>query len=460
MIGSTAPGGRQAAGGGRGKPPQGASYNFAAVRGASAHAFPPWVRTWSDRIVVLSLFLLPLAVAPGVKDTFRLPKDALFRGEAIVLIAIYFVGWIERLRFPPHLKFRNRAGVLAMAILGWTAVTTLCSTNRSRSLDALVTVSAGFVIFFAMIDLARRHRTLNLIWIAIVPAILNAAVGILQELDIWNPFNLPEDLPHHLRSTALIGNPNDAGGYLAAVALATLAAALVSKRHRILFTLAAVVLAIGLIVNQTLTGIAALLIAGLAMSALRSWRLFAAAATTAIFVFGIALLTFAPFRERAQNVRDWLRAGDYNAITTQRLTAFTAALLMARDHPLVGVGPGCFSWQYFPYKIKAETLYPRLRNSSNRATNFGEVHNDHLQTLAEGGVPAYALLLGAVAAVGALSLGKGKTSPDEAAGFTHVLSLPLACAFIVLALAQFPLELTAVLSQFLFLSALCIGWSE
>jgi O-antigen ligase len=405
---------------------------------------------------MLCLCVLPLLVAPGVKDTFRLPKDVLFRAEAIVLAGIWVVAAIERWR---PLRYR-RFELLALAIVTWSAITTLLSTNRSRSLDAFVTVLAGAVIFLATIGLARRRRNVGLLWIAIVPALINALVGTLQELDIWNPFNLPAELPHHLRSTALIGNPNDAGGYLAAIALAALAASFALRNRRVLFAAAACVLTIGLIVNQTLTGIVALLVAAMAMLALRSWRVFAAGALTTIVVIFIATLVFSPLRERAKNVSDWLREGNYNAITTQRLTPFAAALMMARDHPLFGVGPGCFSWQYFPYKLKAEGLYPALRASANRATNFGEVHNDHLQVLAEGGVPAYALLLAAVVCTAAISIRKRPTAADETQRFASFLALPLACGFLVLALAQFPLELTAVFSQFLFLSALCVGWSE
>jgi len=41
----------------------------------------------------------------------------------------------------------------------------------------------------------------------------------------------------------------------------------------------------------------------------------------------------------------------------------------------------------------------------------------------------------------------------------ELLALPLAVEFAILALAQFPLELTAVSSPFFFLAALCVAWS-
>ena len=145
---------------------------------------------------------------------------------------------------------------------------------------------------------------------------------------------------------------------------------------------------------------------------------------------------------------------------TNRLTPFVAAFMMFRDRPLIGVGPGCFAWQYMPYKIRAELAYPSLRSAFHRGTNFGEVHSDHLQLLAEGGIPAYALSLAAFAMLSAISLRRRQRDTTDARHqFARLLALPLAVTFFVLALGQFPLELTAVTSQFLFFAALCIGWS-
>ena len=134
--------------------------------------------------------------------------------------------------------------------------------------------------------------------------------------------------------------------------------------------------------------------------------------------------------------------------------------MMFRDRPLTGVGPGCFAWQYMPYKVRAELAYPPLRTAFLRGTNFGEVHNDHLQLLAEEGAVAYGLSLAALVILSAISLRRRQRDTTDARyEFARLLALPLAVTFFVLALGQFPLELTAVISQFLFFAALCVGWS-
>ena len=128
---------------------------------------------------------------------------------------------------------------------------------------------------------------------------------------------------------------------------------------------------------------------------------------------------------------------------------------MFTDHPLTGVGPGAFAWHYYDYKIRAEQRVPSLRLAYHRGSNAGEAHNDHLQVLAEGGVLGYAAFAAVMIALGSLSFRAPKT-----ATFARRLALPLAIYWVVLSLAQFPLETTVVRSLLVHLAALCVAWRE
>ncbi len=419
-----------------------------------------WRGRWSDRVVAFFALIIPLYVVVGAKDTFRVPKDALFRAEAIILASLYLAAAIVRAPRRWQFEWRTPHMLAPIVIVAWTAITTLTSTNRARSLDSLVTACAAVAVYFATIAFARRRGFKTLFFI-IIPATINAILGALQEFSVWNPFLAPEGVSHHERSTALIGNPNDAGGYLAAVALASVAAAAATRQYRTAFTTAAVVLTFGLLINQTLTAMVAFAASALLLAAMRSRRAALAGTLAALLILIIATALFAPLRVRAMHMRDWLTSGDYNRALTNRGAAFVAATMMARDHPIVGVGPGCFAWQYFSYKLQAERLFPSLRTTSTRGANFGEVHNDHLQVLAETGSIGYAILLATVVVLAMMSVRPrpGAEGSDRRA-FTRMLALPLAFEFVVLALAQFPLELTAVLSQFIFLAALCAAWID
>jgi len=90
------------------------------------------------------------------------------------------------------------------------------------------------------------------------------------------------------------------------------------------------------------------------------------------------------------------------------------------------------------------------------------VHNEHLQLLAEAGVPAYLLFLAGLtwwslpsfqrSTPGAMAL------PDVRDHFLRISSLPFAASAFILSLAQFPLHLAAVINSWLFLAALRAAW--
>jgi O-antigen ligase len=194
------------------------------------------------------------------------------------------------------------------------------------------------------------------------------------------------------------------------------------------------------------------------MIVISSWRKAIAVAAIVAVTAVLIVVLVAPFRTRATHVITWVRAGDYNAIFTDRFTPFVAAWSMFEDHPLVGVGPGAFAWQYYDYKIRAEQRYPSLRNAYNRGTNYGEVHNDHLQALAEGGVIGYGAFVALIGALGTLSFTIPANAPNWRQRFAHQLALPLAVFWIVLSVAQFPMETTVVRTLVVHFAALCVGW--
>jgi O-antigen ligase len=91
------------------------------------------------------------------------------------------------------------------------------------------------------------------------------------------------------------------------------------------------------------------------------------------------------------------------------------------------------------------------------AENFGEAHNDHLQTLAVSGIPGYLIFAGALITLGALSF--RRTDEDLRSRFAHALALPLAGGFAVVTLAQFPLELASTASIAIHFAALGCAWA-
>jgi O-antigen ligase len=455
-------------------------------------------RDWCERalylLLVTATVVMPMIFLRATHESFRRPKDVAVQGLAILIIAIITAAAVLGGKPLRMLRTRDRLVQIVLAGLAWTALVTAVSTNQLVSLGAMQRVFALALIFLVTLA-AARGASIHFISAAIAPAVVNALLSAMQELRIWNPFGAPPGTPHHMRTTGFIGNPNDVGTYLALAALASFVAAVAtSGRVRAAYIAASMVIVGGLIASQTLTAIGALAVAGAVLAVMISWKRALSAIALAVAVLILVVLSYQPYRTRFTNMTTFLRSGNYNALLTNRLTPFASALQMIRDRPMVGVGPGCFGWQYLPYKVRAEQSYPELRDAFNRATNFGEVHNDHLQVAAEFGIPGYLLLLATIVTIasysraprelGIVPLGditvrtrtakeettrgrKARQEREEAAAAAvsrrrigRLLALPLVVCFVVLAMTQFPLQLSAVSHLLVTLSAICVAWSR
>ena len=425
--------------------------------------WPARIERWRERatlaLVLAGAFALPLVFRRDPAEMFRLPKAIFLRTEAILIISITLAAIFAGAPIPRP-KWRDVWLLLPLATIAAFALLTLTSTNHQLSLGAIGSAVATAAVFFATVAAARSGGWL-LVAAPLAAAVANALLVIVEETNLWMPFGVQAGVPHHLQCDALIGNPNEVGGYLGAAALAIIGA--IASRDRgsrwnVRDVLIAAVLIIALLTCQTLTAIVAFAAAAFFMIVISSWRNAVRVAAAAVIV-GVLLITLvAPFRLRATRVASWMRTGDYNAIVTDRFTPFVAAWSMFADHPLTGVGPGAFAWQYYDYKIRAEQRYPSLRTAYNRGVNFGEVHNDHLQALAEGGVIGYGAFIALAGALGFLSFTIPSRAPDWRQRFAHHLALPLAVFWIVLSIAQFPMETTVIRALVAHLAALCVGW--
>lgn len=401
---------------------------------------------WRERvtlaIVLGGAIAVPLVFRRDPYDMFRLPKAMLLRGEAIVLVAVTLGAWI--LGAPlPRPRWREPWLFLPFAAVALIALLSLTSTNRAVSLGVLGSALATLVVYYATVAASHRASTLLFV-LPLAAAVLNALLIVAEEANLWMPFGVQPGVRHHLQCDALIGNPNEVGGYLGAAALAALA-----MRGKARVALVAV-LGVALVACQTLTAMIAFALAAFAMLALRSWNTALRAGVAAVVTALLVVALVAPLRTRAMNVVTWARSGDYNAIASDRFTPFVAAWAMFIEHRWTGVGPGAFAWQYYDYKIRAEMQYPSLRAAFNRGVNFGEAHNDHLQTLAEGGVAGYVAFVALLVTLATLSFRRS--------GVVRRLALPLAVFWFVLSLAQFPLESTVVRMLLVHFAALCAGW--
>ncbi len=419
----------------------------------AATAKLPWM------LAVATTLLVPIVMSLRGQDPFRLPKDLLFLAFAIAIAAAAIVVWLRGTTRDQQSGAVRTVPLVAIGSVSWTALASLFSTNHALSHRAILWVAA-VAVFACAVDLGGRARgTLAIAW-PLIPAAINAVIFLLQRFHVWNPMTFPADLPDHMRYTALLGNPDDVGGLLMAPALVAVALVLCDRRRRALWMPSAILLLAGVAAGR-LTSLLACGAGLLVMGFVRS-RKVGVIATALIVAGGIALVVGdPPMRARATSIANALRAHDYAEATSGRITAFVAASMMAIDHPLFGVGPGCFRWAYFEYKVAAERAHPSLAKAWSADYNFGEAHNDHLQTLAETGVPGYALFVAALVVLAASSRRKKNSENEdetERGTLVRTLALPTSVAIAILCLAHFPLHLAASTVTIVYIATLCVAW--
>jgi O-antigen ligase len=415
-------------------------------------------------IIAAGALLIPLVTSLTGDDAFRYPKELALRTEVILIIVVLAAGWGFARRNLLPLDFRAGWLGLTALICAWTIVCALASTNRRVSIPSTARV-LEYTLLFVVTVLVLRRRPAWFAGIIVLPAIVNGIIYGLQELNIWSPFDTSSAVEEHISRTALIGNPNDVGGYFVVPALVAMALALSRQRWYLAWAGAAIFIVVATYMTHTVAAIGAVSIALFVMLAVwvRSWPVTLAVFLVVVGVAAIPFSVYPPLRDRAILMRDALKRRDFETLSAFRTLPFLTAADMIRDRPLTGVGPGAFAYNFFDYKLRLQ-LHRRDLFEHTTDWNYGEVHNDHLQVAAETGLPGYALFLAALVLIASAS--RPRAAPDEQADdggrnqFVRLLGLPLAVSMFVLALAQFPLELVAPTHTYLWAAAAIMAWRE
>ncbi|MGZ8797766.1 MAG: O-antigen ligase family protein [Thermoanaerobaculia bacterium] len=414
---------------------------------------------WLSLVIIASVVAVGFFIVPTAKEAFRFPKDILIRAEGIVLIASWILLFLRGIK-PAYRPADKPVALLVSAVIVWTGFTSLMAINRTLSAYAFAwTVTVAVILLSTYVVIGERRRMSDIVPL-LVPALANAIIAICQATRIWSPVRLEDDTASGMRVTALIGNPNDTGGFLVAPVLVATALAIVSRRWRVAWAAAAVVMFLGLVATRSATATIAC-IAGLACIAItastRRWRTLLALAAAAVIAGTVLAATG---RVSINDVRRLKQIDALDQLLTYRVPPALAAWRIFLDHPLTGVGPGCWAPLYFDYKIAVERDHPKLFHSGQGWSNFAEVHNDHLEILAETGLPGYLLFIASLAFIGCHSFAKSgdEKGASETGRLARLLAFPAAAALAVLCLAHFPLQLASTTTSFVFVFATVVGW--
>jgi O-antigen ligase len=405
-------------------------------------------------IALAALALLPVIYGPNAHSPFGTPKTVLLRAAAILIASIAAIAWIwGKTRFDRE-RLRDPEVWLPLAIVGWSAVTTLASTNVQVSAYGLLYVACVATVFAGLRVALRDIKPAIAVAIVIAPALVNVFTLALQYRSIWTVTPLDPSYAPRQRLSGFFGNPDYLGAYLVGPVLLCLAAAVAYRDRRWRYFAAAVPIALGIVVTQSITALGAVTVGIAAIAAVANWRR-AAAALLILAILGGAIIAFyPPLRSRASVFADAWREGETDMLLSGRTAAWLTAWEMFTDRPITGVGVHVYQYEFLPYRIRADREHHDLLRFASKGTNFGEAHNDHLEILAETGLPGYALFLAVLIFVARRTFRVKGHEPNER--FARILALPLVLSFGVLALAQFPISIPAAIVTWLFMALLAV----
>ncbi|HXG58486.1 MAG TPA: O-antigen ligase family protein [Thermoanaerobaculia bacterium] len=400
-----------------------------------------------------SVVAVQVAFSTRTPEAFRLPKAALFQASVLLLTGAAAVALLLSPSLRERLALRAPSAIAAgAAIVIWTGVTALSAVNRTVGVFAFFSAVLYFVFFLLVLHLA-PHST-SALAVLVFPAGLNAGVAVLQRTSLWNPFSI-QTLDRRLTVTGLIGNPNDVADTLLLPLLAAIAAGLVWRQARLRWWAGAAIVLAGIVSTGSVAAVAAAAFGIAAIAIAAHPRRQVVIACALIMTLGTAAAAF----------RLWQRAGSPSVsrrsiveLSSYRAPAYLAAFEMFRDRPLTGVGPRNFAVRYMQYRLAVDEKFPQWVRTEN--VNFGEVHNDHLQVLAETGLPGYALFLIALVSIARISVRKEEGNPDEYGRFARLFALPAIIAFGIVSFFHFPTQLAAPMTVTLHAAGLALSWSR
>ncbi|MEM9291315.1 MAG: O-antigen ligase family protein [Acidobacteriota bacterium] len=408
---------------------------------------------WAELLLWGLLLTNWFLVFRSARDAFRLPKQVF--GEPLVLLSIAALvlllpaAWaraggggaaLRRWFSRPTLM-----AVLPLLVLAWIGA--LASEHPLRVHQALPSLTLGALALVAWSEGLGQDRLRRLLRGLALPAAGLALIAFGQFSGIFRPFTFADGAEAlRLGVTSLAGSAGDLGVFLVLPLLVALERVLSCEgNQRWLWLISAVLSFGGLLTTQTLTALLAAALGSaillgselrrrVATGQLSGSRVMAALALVAT-ALGVLVVFAPPLQERVEGKAKQLLRGQWDEVLTGRLDGWKAALYMAEENPLTGVGLGAYAAEFAPAKLDlldSGVSFYRF----NPQVMFVNAHNEYLEVAAELGLPgALALLWGLICLLRRLR-GAGWQDPR-----TLALARSGVAALGVLALAQFPFRL-------------------
>jgi O-antigen ligase len=316
-------------------------------------------------VVYAEGLLLVLAAALPWEDSLAYPSKEL---SAVKLLGLLlFAAWLlravmrnDRLRLPPTV---TPVALFGLVILGSLLVSSVPGEGVLKTLRYTLFI----VFFFLVVQLVPdKQSVVRLLRVVCLSATTAAVWGLYKFLLLGAD-----------RAAGPIADANDFGYLLASVLPLTVYLYLAERHRRWLWGISIALLSAGVLATLSRGALVGLLAVGLWAIATRRVRMGSVviAGTALVLVVTAAYTVYAPIVSNRLEQKSRIANKNVDA----RQAYWAAALRMAADHPLTGVGPARFGSEAPAY----------VRNTPLVLAD-PVVHNSYLEILAEGGI--FALL--------------------------------------------------------------------
>lgn len=379
-----------------------------------------------------------LAVDPRAEASFDSIKTVVAHGGAALAAAFLLArgtGSVRPFRsLPPGLR---ASILLATTGTGLAVLSALFAIRPAASFEALR--SASVLALLVPVGASRaldRGRVVLPVAAFLVGVAANSVASLLQASGRVQLFEVAR-IAGRANTGAFLGNE----GYVAlaaALSVPVAAGGFAAARGRARWAAgAALALALAaLAANPSVTGLAASAAGLAAYLYFGTPERFRRRALVAALGLAAVLPLVPAVRARVADLAYQVRTRNLDALLSYRAGPWTAAIEMARERPLLGVGPGAFEAHFFPARLAAEQILHRPPAVDSAAGSYAEAHSDLLQAPAELGLPAAAAFTAAFALLLAGLRGRVRATAET----EPAVLLGILLAGFVAALAWFPLQ--------------------
>jgi O-antigen ligase len=424
------------------------SRDFQLTAGLLALAFAVGGAGLSFPMLQLLLCICALGVAAWfVLSPRTLSPGPLDRWAQLLVALVVLLPLVQLIPLPPSIWLQLPGREVAAQIdgdLGWS-IWRPWSLDVERTIRSWLILIPPVVIFSGCMRLAPRERR-RLLWVVVAFALINALLGIFQ-LATGGAFT-PYRSAHTGDPIGLFVNRNHSAMlFLAAMPVVGFVGAM--KIHSgkpraatLTLTLSSLVILAILIIGTTsrmalvLLPLALLIALFLIFFGEARWRS-ALPTTLALAAVGLTLFAFGGFNRSLSR---------FSSLHDYRFDFWTDLSWALQEYGLAGTGFGTF----IPVHQSAESLAAVGRAVINHA------HNDYLEILLEGGLPAIALLLMLVAILAASIIMLLRSRPSLERALSSVAASGAIVLLLLFSLVDYPLRMPALSGLFALLCALLL----